>query len=106
MLESRFQSEIRDEVKALFPEAIIFKTDANQIQGFPDILILYKKKWAVLECKRSSREKFRPNQEYYIDLCNSMSFARVIYPENKEEVLYELQLAFEPRRSTRIPRRI
>ena len=91
-LESGFQDKLRDELKNLFPGCLIFKMD--QIQGIPDLLILYKDKWATLECKKFARASKQPNQEYYVDLMNSMSFSRFICPENKEEVLRELQQAF------------
>ena len=103
--ESQFQAELKTELKSLFPGCIILKNDANYIQGFPDLLILYKEKWALLECKRSLNEPYRPNQEYYIEYCNDMSFASMICPENKEEVLNEVQLALRPRRKARISRR-
>ncbi len=92
-LESGFQDKLRDELKVLFPGCMIFKMD--QIQGIPDLLVLYKNMWASLECKKSARAKKRPNQEYYVGLMNKMSFSRFIYPENKEEVLNELQKAFQ-----------
>lgn len=92
-LESGFQDKLRDELKNLFPGCMIFKMD--QIQGIPDLLVLYKNMWASLECKKSARAKRRPNQEYYVGLMNDMSFSRFIYPENKEEVLNELQKAFQ-----------
>lgn len=94
MLERDFQARLIQELKDMFPGCIISKMDPNYIQGFPDLLILYQNKWAVLECKRSIRASVRPNQSYYISLLDGMSFARFIYPENKEEVLYELQQAF------------
>lgn len=96
MLENKFQSDLKKELKQMFPGCIVTKLDANQIQGIPDLLILYKNKWAVLECKRSEDAKKRPNQDYYVNLMNEMSFSRFIQPENKEEVLYELQQAFRP----------
>lgn len=92
-LESGFQDKLRDELKNLFPGCMIFKMD--QIQGIPDLLVLYKNMWASLECKKSARAKRRPNQEYYVGLMNEMSFSRFIYPENKEEVLNELSKAFK-----------
>lgn len=92
-LESGFQDKLRDELKNLFPGCMIFKMD--QIQGIPDLLILYKDKWASLENKKSANAKRQPNQEYYVDKMNEMSFSRFIYPENKEEVLNELQQAFK-----------
>ncbi len=98
MRESKFQSELIKDLKRIFRGCVILKNDANYIQGFPDLTILYRDKWAVLECKRSANEKFQPNQEYYISQLDDMSFARVIYPENKEEVLDELQRAFRSKR--------
>ena len=93
-LESGFQDRLIQKLKTLFPGCMVFKMD--QIQGIPDLLILYGKKWASLECKKSARAKRRPNQEYYVGLMNDMSFSRFISPENKEEVLRELQQALEP----------
>ena len=92
--ESRFQADLISELHDLFPGCIVLKNDANYIQGFPDILILYKDKWATLENKRSSTASHRPNQQFYVDLTNKMSFSRFIYPENEKEVLDELQQAF------------
>ena len=86
----------------MFPGCIVTKLDPRHIQGIPDLLILYENKWAVLECKRSKNEHRQPNQEYYISKMDSMSYASFIYPENKKEVLDELQQAFRHRRKTRI----
>lgn len=91
-LESGFQDKLIKELKELFPGCLIFKMD--QIQGIPDLLVLYKNMWASLECKRSVNAKRRPNQDYYVDLMNKMSFSRFICPENKDEVLRELQRFF------------
>lgn len=103
--ESRFQSALIRELEGMFPGCIILKNDANYLQGFPDLTIFYNQSWAVLESKRSLHEKYQPNQKYYIEMCNRMSFASMICPENKEAVLYELQLAFAPRRTTRVSKR-
>lgn len=100
--EKDFQLELIEELEKLFPGCIILKNDPNYIQGFPDLLILFKNKWAALEVKRHKKAYIGRNQEYYIDLTDSMSFGAFIYPENKEEVLNELQQAFRFARSTRI----
>ena len=102
MRESNFQSELIKDLKDLFPGCIVLKNDAGYLQGFPDLTILFKKTWAVLECKKSMDEPYQPNQEYYIDCCDEMSFASMICPENREEILDALQFAFSPRRMSRI----
>lgn len=79
------------------------KLDSGYLQGIPDLLILYKKKWATLECKKTANAKKRPNQEYYVNKMNDMSFSRFIFPENKEEVLNDLEQAFKhTRRKPRV----
>lgn len=106
MKENKFQSGLIHELKERFPGCLILKNDPNYIQGFPDLTVLYMDKWALLECKKSESESHQPNQDYYIERGNDMSFARFIFPENKAEVLDELQQAFQPRRKTRISKRI
>ena len=93
--ERVFQSNLIKELKEMFRGCIVMKLDSSYIQGIPDLLILYKDKWATLECKKHACAKKQPNQEYYVDLMDRMSFSRFICPENKEEVLYALQQAFQ-----------
>ena len=95
MKESKFQRDLKKELKQMFPGCIVTKMDSGDIQGIPDLLILYKNKWAALENKRSANASKRPNQEYYVNKMNEMSFSRFIYPENKEEVLNDLRKTFE-----------
>ena len=95
MLENKFQSQLIKELKKIFPGCIVMKNDSSYIQGIPDLLILYKNKWASLEVKKSANASKRPNQQYYVDLMNKMSFARFISPENKKEVLDELRKTFK-----------
>jgi hypothetical protein len=94
-LENSFQSRLIKELKDEFDGCIVTKMDAGHIQGIPDLLILKDDKWATLECKGSKEAKKQPNQEYYISKMNEMSFARFIYPENKEEVVNELRVYFQ-----------
>ena len=94
MLENRFKTKLISELEDLFPGCIVIHMDPTEIQGIPDLLVLYKNKWAALEGKKSSTASVRPNQEYYVQLMNSMSFASFIYPENKDEVIDALYLHF------------
>ena len=93
-LESKFQKELMDEIKERYPGCVVLKNDSSYIQGFPDWTILYKDKWAVLEAKREKDAKKQPNQDYYVDKLNNMSFSRFVYPENKDEVLRALNDIF------------
>ena len=93
-LQSAFQKDMMDEIRDRYPGSVNLKNDSSYIQGFPDWTILYKDKWAVLEAKRSKNAKKQPNQPYYVDKLNTMSFSRFVYPENKDDVLRELEQIF------------
>lgn len=95
MLENKFQSKLVSEIKERFPGSIVLKLDPTYIQGIPDLIVLHNNKWATLECKKNQHSKKQPNQEYFVEKMNAMSFSRIIYPENKEDVLNELQRTFE-----------
>ena len=94
MLENKFKTNLNREIKRMFPGCMVLHLDPTEIQGIPDLLILYKDRWAVLEGKKSANAPRRPNQDYYVDLMDRMSFAAFIYPENKDEVLDDLYRFF------------
>lgn len=94
MLESKFQAKLIQDLKQMFEGCVVMKNDSSYIQGIPDLLVLYKDKWASLEVKKNESAKRQPNQEYYVDKMNEMSFSRFICPENKEEVLNDLYKTF------------
>ena len=54
MLESKFKTKLINEIEDMLPGCIIFHLDPNEIQGAPDLLILYGKSWAALEGKKIS----------------------------------------------------
>lgn len=94
-LERDFQAGLIKDLKQMFPGCIVMKNDSSYIQGIPDLLILYKDKWASLEVKKAVNANRQPNQEYYVNQMNEMSFSRFIFPENKESVLNDLYQTFK-----------
>jgi len=96
--ESVYQAKLIKKIQVMFPGCFILKNDPQSTQGIPDILILFGDQWAMLEIKLSARAHEQPNQDYYVNLFNEMSFAKFINPENEEEVLYDLQSALGVKR--------
>lgn len=92
--EAKFQKDLIEELRLIFKGCIILKNDDQYIQGIPDLTILYKDRYAILECKKSADAPYRPNQEYYLDILGRMSFTRTICPENKDDVLEDLKEFF------------
>lgn len=90
--ETEFRNDLIDEIEARFPGAVVLKNDPENFQGVPDLTVLFPGgAWAMLECKKSKTARHRPNQDYYVDMFDEMFYASFIYPENKDEVLNELQ---------------
>lgn len=105
MLENKFKTNLIKKIEALLPGCMVLHLDATEIQGIPDLLILYEDRWASIEVKKSANATHRPNQDYYVDLMDRMSFAAFVYPENEKEILYELEQSLKSRRAARVPRR-
>lgn len=106
MRERDYQAKLIKKLKHSYPGCIVLKNDSSYMQGIPDLLVLHKNRWAALEVKvrePKTTGSFEPNQEWFLDTMNEMSFAACIFPENEEEVLSGLQQAFSSRRSPRVP---
>lgn len=93
-LESEFALDLKDELRRRFPDCFIYKLDSGQVQGIPDLLVLWGPHWAVLETKRGLRSIHQPNQEYYVEQFDQMSFAAFVHPLNYREVLDEMERVF------------
>lgn len=98
MTENQYQPKLIKRLEKMFPGCLIMKTDSSYLQGMPDLIILWRDYWASLEVKATRSASSQPNQDYYIQQLNEMSFAAYIFPENEEEVLNALQQAFKPPR--------
>lgn len=103
MLESTYQRQLIKNLRQRFPGCVVLKNDANYMQGIPDLTILYGDRWALLEVKAARDSDQQPNQAYYVQQLNEMSFAAFIYPEIQEEVLDALQQSFEARWAACVP---
>lgn len=105
MTENRYQAYLIKKLEHLFPGCMILKNDAGYKQGIPDLVIFYGDRWAMLEVKASERSPHQPNQDYYVQVLDEMSFAAFIYPENEEAILDGLQQALSARGHTRLSER-
>lgn len=96
MRENVFQAKVIKELRSMYPGCVILKNDSGYLQGISDLSLFWGRQWAWLEVKvdEDYEHSFRPNQPYYLNLGNSMSFAAVITPFNKHEVYRDLQDAF------------
>ena len=93
MLERKFQSILIKSIKERLPGCEVLKNDSTYLQGVPDLIVLYGRRWAMLECKRRNNSRQQPNQKYYVDRFREMSYANFITPENQEEILDEMEHA-------------
>lgn len=98
MLEREYQTQVVRSILTAFPGAVVLKNDPTYLQGIPDWTVLYADRWAALEIKQSGRSRKQPNQDYYIDKLNFMSYAAFMYPENEGEVFDALQHTLVTRR--------
>lgn len=103
--ENQYQARLIERLQNRFPGCIILKNDASLYLGIPDLLILYKDRWGMLEVKASARAPERPNQSWWIGVFDEMSFGAFIFPENEDEVLDALSRSFEAAWTARIPER-
>lgn len=98
-LESEFVADtVKPELERRLPGCIITKLDSGMIRGIPDLLVLWEDKWATLETKRGRRSAKQPNQDWYVEKMDEMSYSAFINPDNYEEVLDGLQAAFRTER--------
>ena len=58
--------------------------------GTPDRLFLKEGFWGFLEIKASAKAKFQPLQKEKLQLLDSWSYAKAVYPENWDEIREEL----------------
>lgn len=102
MNEGAYKTKLLKKIREKLPGCVILKNDASYMQGIPDIIILFKNMWAMLEVKTGESATKQPNQDYFVKMFNRLSFASFINPDNEEEVLDALQSAFSSAREARV----
>ena len=90
MDERIYQKKLINKIKDRFPEALIQKQDSRLHAGIPDLLIIYKNRWAMLEVKKSKQALHQPGQDEKVREFNEWGFASFIFPENENLVLQKL----------------
>lgn len=96
LTEAQYQAKLKKKLKERIPDSFIFKMDPTTIgcQGFPDLIVLRKDKWAALEVKEDEESSHQPNQDYYVNKIKEMgNYSSFIFPQNEEEVINELERA-------------
>lgn len=84
-------------LKKEFDGCMVIKNDPNYMQGIPDLLVLHRSHWAALEVKASEDASHQPNQDYYVDQMDGMSFAAYLSPENEDSIFQQLNQHFRKR---------
>jgi hypothetical protein len=100
--ENNYQAALIRRLYKRFPGCVVLKNDSALVQGIPDLTILWRQTWAMLEVKSHEDAEHQPNQDFYVEAMDKMSFAAFIYPENEEAVLNELDQEFETRWCARL----
>jgi hypothetical protein len=93
-----FQYQMRKRLEREFPGCIVLKNDPSWIGGIPDLLMVWGPHWAALETKAEPKSKRQPNQPFYVDKMDRMSYASFVSQDNVEEVIDEIHRSFGSRR--------
>lgn len=97
LTEAQYQAKLIKKLEVMFPGCVVLRNDPAWQQGILDLLILWREFWASLEVKTSAKANVQPNQDYFVQRLDDMSFAAFIYPDNETEVLDALQSSFGSR---------
>ncbi len=90
--ESKFKGELYKEIRERFPGSEVLPNDANYLQGIPDATVYFPNgRYFLLEGKKEAKASRQPNQEYYVNESPLSANAMFVSPENKDEVLEELE---------------
>ncbi len=90
--ESEFKGKLYKEIRERFPGAEVLPNDPNYLQGIPDATVFFPNgRYVMLESKKAATSKKQPNQEYYVYESPLSKNAMFACPDNRKEVLTELE---------------
>lgn len=90
-MEAKTQAQLIKYLKSKGAYVIKTKPGLGTPTGCPDVIALYEGFWAAFEVKASKNAPFQPLQKETIAKFADWSFARVVYPENLQSVIDELE---------------
>ena len=94
--ESEFKRKLYREIRDRFPGSEVLPNDPNYLQGIPDATVYFPNgRYVMLEGKRTEKSSRRQNQDYYVQESSLSKNAMFVYPENREEVLAELERRYK-----------
>lgn len=94
--EADFKSKLYKEIRNKFPGTEVIPNDAGYLQGFPDATVYFPNgKYVLLEGKRTENSARQPNQDYYVNDSPLSPNAMFVYPENKKDVLKEIERRYK-----------
>lgn len=79
-IESNFQADLKKEIETLFPGAVIMKNDPNDIQGIPDLTVIWRDHWAWLECKTRNKCSQTVEPRFLYSVCTPLFFRGFYLP--------------------------
>ena len=90
--EAAFKTKLYNDIRKKFPGTEVIPNDASLVQGFPDATVYMPNgKYVLLEGKKKETSSRRPNQDYYVTQSPLSPNAMFVYPENRKEVLNEIE---------------
>jgi len=94
--ETDFKGALYKEIRTRCPGSEVVPNDANYLQGFPDATVyLPNGRFVLLEGKKTTNSARQPNQDYYVNHSPFAKNAMFVSPENKEEVLDEIERRYK-----------
>lgn len=91
MIEKRLQSKIIKYLKSKGCYVIKNNAAPGVPVGCPDLSFYIEGFYGFIEVKASKTSKFQPLQKEAVAKLDSWSWAKVVYPENWEEIQQELE---------------